>query len=439
MSGADVRGAEQARTGAVRAVRRVGVPLGVLWLAFVLAHLYAASIGWKMPALPMGDTVFVYEPWAKAALGGGPIVGITESWVYPQVALLPILAAQGISQLIHPLVPGTYAVGSASYVVAWSILVTALDAVGFAFLLGGSRARRSRARQHAAWLWMAALVALGPIALFRVDAITLPLAIIGGLWLLSRPAVAAALFTIGAWIKIWPGALFVAALVLLRGRIRMIATAVIVTLVVVLSLVALGGGGHLFGFLSQMSGRGLQIEAVGATPLLWLTQIGVTRIQYDHQILTFQLAGPGVDAVAALLTPLMALGVIAVATLALLKLRAGAPVRRLLPATMLALVAVLIAGNKIGSPQFQLWLLTPLILWWLFDRPRATVPTVVVLIEYLFTQLVYPVVYDGLLAAQPFPILLLSIRNILLVVTCVLAIRAIVQTPVSRLSEPRRS
>ena len=177
-----------------------------------------------MPARAMGDTVFVYEPWAKAALGGGPIVGITESWVYPQVALLPMLVAQGISQLIHPLLPGSYAVGSASYVVAWSILVTAMDAVGFAFLLGGGRARRSRARRRAAWLWMVALVALGPIAMFRIDAITVPLAIVGGLWLLSRPAVAATLFTIGAWIKIWPGALFVSALVLLRGRIRMIVT-----------------------------------------------------------------------------------------------------------------------------------------------------------------------------------------------------------------------
>ncbi len=424
---------------ATGALRRVGVPLGVLWLAFLIAHLYAASIGWFLPALPMGDTVFVYEPWARAALGGGPIVGITESWVYPQVALLPMLLAQGLSQLLHPLIPGTYAVGSASYVVAWSILVTALDAVGFAFLLRGARARRSRIRQHAAWLWMAALVALGPIAMFRIDAVTVPLAIIGGLWLLARPAVASALFTIGGWIKIWPGALLVAAVVLLRGRIRMIVSAAIVTAVVVLSLMALGGGRYLLGFLSQMSGRGLQIEAVGATPLLWLTQIGVTRIQYSREILTFEVAGPGVAAVGAVLTPLMALGVIAVAVIALLKLRAGASARRLLPATMLAMVAVLIACNKVGSPQFQVWLLTPLILWWLFDRPRATVPTVVVLIEYLLTQAVYPVVYDLLLRADPLAIALLSARNILLVVTCVLAIRAIVKTPVSRHPEPRRS
>ena len=453
MSGAEPTGAtraEPSRGSASRrgssSLRRAGLPLAVLWLAFVLAHLYVAMVGWRMPALPMGDTVFVYEPWARNALGGGAIVGVTESWVYPQLALVPMLLAQGLSQLIHPLFPGAYAVGSASYVVAWSILVTVLDAIGFAFLLRGTRARRSRARRGAALFWMAALVLLGPIAMFRINAITVPLAIIGGLWLFSRPAVASALFTIGAWIKIWPGALFVAGLALLRGRIRMMLSAAIVTFVVVLGLVLLGGGKNLLGFLSQMSGRGLQIEAVGATPLLWLTQIGVTRIEYSRDILTFQLTGPGVDLVAAVLTPLMALGVLAVAALAVWKLRAGASARRLLPATMLALVAVLIACNKVGSPQFQVWMLAPVVLWCLSDGPRVRVPAILLLIDYALTQAVYPVVYDQLLAAQALPIALLSARNILVVVICVVAIRAIVRTPARRtpslapeLPETRRS
>lgn len=447
-----VTGAEP--TGAIRAEptggparrssatpRGSGLALPALWLAFVVAHLYVAMIGWRMPALPMGDTVFVYEPWARHALGGGAIVGVTESWVYPQLALVPMLIAQGLSQLIHPLFPGTYAVGSASYVVAWSILVTVLDAVGFAFLLRGTRARRSRIRRGAALLWMAALLVLGPIAMFRIDAITVPLAVIGGLWLFSRPAVASALFTIGAWIKIWPGALFVAALALLRGRIRMLVSAAIVTFVVVLGLVLLGGSKNLLGFLSQMTGRGLQIEAVGATPLLWLTQVGVTRIQYNRQILTFQLAGPGVDLVAAVLTPLMALAVLAIAALAVWKLRAGASARRLLPATALALVTVLIACNKVGSPQFQVWMLAPIVLWCLFDGPRVRVPAILVLIDFALTQVVYPVLYDGLLAAQPLPIALLSARNILVVVICVVAVRAIVRTPAAARAVPetRRS
>ncbi|MBS1675527.1 MAG: DUF2029 domain-containing protein [Actinobacteria bacterium] len=414
----------------------------VLWLGFVVAHVYAATIGWKLPALAMGDTVFVYEPWARQALSGGPIVGVTESWVYPQLALLPMLIAQGISVLLHPLFPGAYAVGSASYVVAWSVLVTALDAVGFALLLRGARAARSRIRRRAAWFWIVALVALGPIAMFRIDAITVPLAIVGGLWLLARPAVASALFTIGAWIKIWPGALLVAGVALVRGRIRMIVSAATVTVIVVLGLVLLGGTKNLLGFLSQMSGRGLQIEAVGATPLLWLTQIGVTRIEYDRQILTFQLSGPGVDVVAALLTPLMVLGVIAVTALALWKLRRGASVRRLLPATMLALVAILIACNKVGSPQFQVWLLTPVVLWILVDAPRARVPAIAVLVDYLLTQAVYPVLYDRLLHAEALPIAVLSARNVMVVVICVLAIRAVVRTPirpVALLPETRRS
>lgn len=410
--------------------------LAPLWIGFVLVHVFVASIGWVMPSIPMGDTVYVYEPWARAALSGGPIVGITETWVYPQLALVPILIAQGISVLLHPLIPGTWEVGSASYVVAWSVLVTALDALGFAALLGGRRARRSAARRRAAWFWLAALLLLGPIAMFRIDAITVPIAVAGGVWLLSRPAVAAALLTAGAWIKIWPGALFLAAVALLRGRIRMIAAAAGVTVVVIGTLVLLGGSAHLFGFLTEMSGRGLQIEAVGATPFLWGALIGSAKIAYSTEILTFQIKGAGVDAVSAVLTPLMVLAVLAVAALAVWRLRRGASARRLLPPTALALIALLIACNKVGSPQFQVWLFAPIILWWLFDRRTAAIPAALVLIDCALTQVIYPLTYDALLAAQAFPIVILSIRNALLVVICVVAVRALLRVPATSLPVP---
>jgi hypothetical protein len=74
------------------------------------------------------------------------------------------------------------------------------------------------------------------------------------------------------------------------------------------------------------------------------------------------------------------------------------------------------------------------------------IPAILVLVDYALTQAVYPVVYDQLLAAQALPIALLSARNILVVVICVIAIRAIVRTPVRRraflvaeLPETRRS
>src|SRR5690606_36008873 len=132
----------------------------LLWLVFLAAHLFVAWLGWVYPSQPMGDVVLVYEPWSTAALSGGAVVGITEPWVYPQPALVPMLLAKVLSFVLIPAMGA-----SGAYLIAWAVLVTALDAVAFAILLGRNP---SRARRAAAWSWIAALVLLGPIALYRI-------------------------------------------------------------------------------------------------------------------------------------------------------------------------------------------------------------------------------------------------------------------------------
>jgi hypothetical protein len=401
----------------------------VLWCVFLLAHLVTAAAGWVYPSQPMGDVVLVYEPWATAALGGGPVVGITETWVYPQLALVPMLLAKGLAAPLVPLL-GV----SGAYLIAWALLVAVLDAVAFGVLLGRSP---SRPRRLAAWFWCAALFLLGPIAIYRIDAITVPLAVVGGLWLASRPVVAAALLTVGAWIKIWPGALLLAALVAGRARIRMLVTAVAVTAGVVAVLLLLGADTEIVGFLTEQTGRGLQIEAVAATPFLWLAVAGSARIEYSFEILTFQIAASGTDAVTALLTPLMVLAAAAVTVIGAVKASRGASFPRLFPPLALALVTVLIVTNKVGSPQFQTWLIAPVILWIVFDGLRARVPAGIVLILCALTCLVYPLSYDALLGAELLPVLVLTLRNLLLLVLLAVGIRALVRVPAHRPSKTR--
>lgn len=396
--------------------------VAVLWVAFLLAHLLTAWAGWVYPSQPMGDVVLVYEPWASSALDGGPIVGVTETWVYPQLALVPMLVAK---MLAAPLVPLLGVSGA--YLIGWAALVVILDAVAFGVLIGRSP---SRPRRVAAWFWGAALLLLGPIALYRIDAITVPIAVIGGLWLVSRPVVGAALLTVGAWIKIWPGALVLAAVIALRARMRVLFAALAVTAGVVAALLVLGADSEILGFLTEQTGRGLQIEAVAATPFLWLAVTGAARIEYSFEILTFQITAPGVDAVAAVLTPLMAVCVLAVAAVGALKAIRGARFTRLFPPLALALVTLLIVTNKVGSPQFQTWLIAPMILWLVLDRVRARVPAVVVLALCLLTCLVYPIGYDALLRADTLSVAVLTVRNVLLIVLLVLGIRALLRVPV---------
>lgn len=408
---------------------RHGLRLLLLWVAFAAVHALIAVMGWIYPSQPMGDVVLVYEPWSTAALTGGPIVGVTETWVYPQLALLPMLATKILSA------PFVAAFGvSAAYLVAWAVLVTALDAVAFAVLLGR---RPAAPRRIAAWFWVAALLLLGPIGMYRIDAITVPVAIIGGLWLSRRPAVAAALLAIGAWIKIWPGALLVAALVAARARMRMLLTAVAVTAVIVAVLFLLGADAEIFGFLTEQTGRGLQIEAVAATPFLWLATAGAARIEYSFDILTFQIAAPGADAVAAVLTPLMAVIALVLTVVGARKAMRGASVPRLFPPLALSLVVTLIVLNKVGSPQFQSWLIVPALLWLVMDRARATAPAILVLALCALTCLVYPLNYDALLRAEALPIVILTVRNAVLVVLLAVGIRALLRVPATDTSTNR--
>ncbi|MBT2485455.1 MULTISPECIES: hypothetical protein [unclassified Microbacterium] len=400
-----------------------------LWSAFLLAHLVTAWTGWVYPSQPMGDVVLVYEPWAASALSGGGVVGVTETWVYPQLALVPMLVAKVLATPLVPLL-GV----SSAYLVAWATLITVCDAIAFAVLAGRSP---SRPRRAAACFWSAALVLLGPIAIYRIDAITVPIAVVGGLWLISRPVIAAALLTVGAWIKIWPGVLVVAAVAAGRARIRMLLSAAAVTAGVMASLVLLGADTELLGFLTEQAGRGLQIEAVAATPFLWLAAYGGARVEYSLEILTFQIAAPGVDVVSAVLTPVMLLAVAGVTAVGAVKGLRGASFSRLFPPLALALVTVLIVTNKVGSPQFQTWLIVPVILWIVFDGTRARMPALIVLILCALTCLVYPLGYDGLLRTELLPILVLTLRNLLLLVLLAVGIRALVRVPVPRRPKPQ--
>lgn len=368
----------------------------------------------------MGDVVLVYQPWSAAALGGGAIVGVTENWVYPQLALLPMLLAQPLALPFAPLL-GT----AGAYLVGWAVLVTVCDALGLAVLLRDA----GRPRRLASWFWIAALLLLGPIAMYRIDAITLPVALAGGLWLATHPRLGASVLAVGAWIKIWPGALLVAAVAAGRHRMRLLITAASVTAVIVVALLGLGAGDRLLGFLTAQTGRGLQIEAVAATPFLWAATRGEARIEYSLDILTYQVIAPAAPAIAAAMTPLMVLAFGGILVLGVVRARAGARPQRLLPPLALALITALIVTNKVGSPQFTVWLIAPAMLWIVFDRARAHAPAALVLLLCALTFSVYPLTYAGLLAADALPVLLLTVRNGMLVVLLVVALRAVLRTP----------
>ncbi|POH85098.1 hypothetical protein CJ026_026540 [Ralstonia pickettii] len=66
-------------------------------------------------------------------------VGIDTGWVYPQLAILPMLASWLFAW-------------AGGYTIGWAVVVTLLDAAAFAVLIGRGR---SNGRNAGAWFWLA--------------------------------------------------------------------------------------------------------------------------------------------------------------------------------------------------------------------------------------------------------------------------------------------
>jgi hypothetical protein len=376
-----------------------------LWGAFVLVHLVLGLICLTHPSLPMGDVTLVYSFWMHRGVDAGLWVGIDTSWVYPLLAIVPM----ALSAVF----------GWTFYASTWLTLAMAVDALAFAVLL--RRGRPGRATAAAAWWWIVFLAAVGPVALGRIDTFATAVAIVGVLVIVGRPVLGSVLLTVGAWIKVWPAALVAGAVIALRNRLTVLASAAATTAVVLVIGLVLGGGTSLFSFITEQSGRGLQIESPLATGAMWAAWAHAgTEVYYDHDILTYQVRGPGTELAAALSTPLLALAVGAVAVLGIVGARRGRAAARMLPPLLLALTTALMLFNKVGSPQFAGWLAVPVLFGLVTSRldggASFRAPAVLALMIGALTQAVYPYWYGKLLGLDTVVLTALTTRNALYLV-----------------------
>ena len=399
------------KSGALRVVRN---PF-FLWAAFILAHLWLGLLNLYGPGYPMGDVTAVYKFWIDQAVINDFHVGIDSQWVYPIVAIVPMFVA--------------FAFGSTFYASTWLSMVMVLDAIAFGVLTGWGRKR-----EHITlgWWWVAFLFLLGPIALARIDSVTVPLAMIGVLLLARHPRVAALILTIATWIKVWPAALLAAIIISVHDRLRVLTIAVVTSLGIIAVALALGSGSNVFSFITQQTGRGLQVEAPISTLWLWMTAAHVpnTFVYYDTAILTYQVDGPGTGVAAALMTPILLVVVLAVSALGIVAVRRGARVAELLPSLALALVTAFMVFNKVGSPQFESWLAVPIVLGLataLQGGRSFRTPAIMALVIAAITQLIYPYLYNFLLTTNPVMLIALSTRNLLLIVLFGWALAAVVR------------
>ena len=400
-----------ARAAPLPARAEGGRPLGghiarspmALWGGFVAVHVVVAFLALIAPGARLGDVSSVYLPWALQAEHGS-VPGIGSPWVYPIAAVVPILV---------PLVAGAQ-----HYVALWLVLVFVADALAFAVLVGSRRERGALA----AWWWLGFTLLLGPVGLARLDTLCVPAVIVGLLWLSVRPRAAALLLTLATWVKVWPAAALAAIVVASRRRRAVAGIALAASVVIVVAALLLGAGVNVLSFVTAQTSRGVQVESPVGTIWMWQAalHLGGSFVYYDRPLNTFQVTGAGIGTAIEWMNPLLACAVAAVLLAGIRRVRLGSSrtgaLTGVLAPLALALLTALIAFNKVGSPQYMLWLVPPIVLGLVLSPRMFRTPALLVAAMAGLTQVFYPYLYLDLLALNPVLVGVLTVRNVLLFV-----------------------
>jgi hypothetical protein len=308
---------------------------------------------------------------------------------------------------------------------AW---IAAMLAVDLALLL--VLARRSR---RSGWLWLIGGAALGPVLWLRYDLLVAALAVAAVLARRRSPAASGVLLALAVLLKLWP--LVLAAALLPRQGWQRFAAAASGTLAVGVLLEALVlGRSSVLGPLTYQSGRGLQVESLAATPLMWASRGEPPTSVWEFEFRAYQLQGTnGSNADLIGLALLAVVGLLVLWRLARAADDGTLDARRASAAALLA--TVLVAVNTVFSPQYVLWFL-PLTALAAAGTllPRAT--DVVLVALAALTQVIWPWSYVDLLNLLDGTLLVLAVRNALVVVLAGLLAVAVWRAGPGRVPDP---
>ena len=386
-------------------IQRLSNNLWALLAAALVVQLWLIISGIVRGGL--WDLNYVYQPWVESVLSGGPRLGIDAEWVYPFPAFIPMLLADLVA-------PGQLMVG-------WLVLLVPANLVAVGKLAGWGKIcdRESQSDGFAAsWFYITFLFLLGPVAIGRLESVTLVMAIFGISALQrSRISSSSLWFSLAMWIKVWPAALIVAFVAAGHDRPRIMLVASATSALMLIVGLLLGGDQHLFSFVAAQSARGIQIESPVAAWWLWQIVAGVpdTYIYDDPLILSYQVIGVGVDMVSRVLGILMVIAVGVTFVLGVMAARRGVSWQRVVALTALSCMLDLIVFNKVGSPQYMMWLAAPVLFGLLARVPYWRAPALSVLALAFATWMVFPISYSSIVAAKAGGIALLTLRNVGLV------------------------
>ena len=397
----------------------LNTPRGLL-TGFILVHLgfliFAALLSLRGEAF--SDT-FIYRDWARAGFDEANLSGGPSPWVYPILALIP-MALAGLA-------------GPGPFFFLWVLMTTILNGWGLAKLTDRGR---NQDAIPAGWWWLIFTLLMGWLGFARVDGLTAPIVLVALAYGVGRPFIASVLLSAATWVKVWPAAVMLALFAVVKNRLLVVLAGVATSAVVVALAAVVGSVPKLLNFLTQQGDRGMQLEATFTTPWLWLSvlNIGDSRMYMNTAINSMQVDGPGTAVMSVLMQPLLILAALLVAGLTFWalhngklngngKIDGGVDRTELLLAGALTLATAFVVFNKVGSPQFMVWLAPAVAVGLAHSWREWRVPAAMLIAIAVATFFIYPLFYDALSHNNPLMAGVLTIRNVLLVVLFLWSVR----------------
>jgi Predicted integral membrane protein len=370
---------------------------------------------------PQGEAIRDYFYYGDALVNGVlPYEPYNDmNWEYPPLAYLFLT------------IPRLFASDPQGYQVAFIVMVTVFTIIGLYIVRQLSLKFEKNAKVMMS-LYTLTVLMLIQFFFDRFDVIVAVFALAAVyLYLEKKYTWAFLLLVVGLFIKLYPGIMFPVFLIPfladrdIRGVLKHAGTFIIACVALIIPFVIWSPDTFLT-FISYHSDRGIQIESTAASIILFLEMLGLTSVQTVNEYWSFGLSGGAADLVAPLMMPLMIIMILGFCLAYYIHCRSTDENERYASVAWASflVIMVFVIFNKVFSAQYMVWIMMLLIPLMMFiDDKEVTKKVYLLFFATIVTTLYFGLMYQGLCYHEPFAVLMILLRNILIIALTAITIR----------------
>jgi Predicted integral membrane protein len=341
------------------------------------------------------------------------------NWEYPPLAYLFLT------------IPRLFASDPRGYQIAFIVMIAIFMIIGL-YIVRQLSLKYEKNAKIAMSLYTVTMVILIQFFFDRFDVIVAVFTLAAVyMYLEKRYTWAFLLLVIGLFVKLYPGLMFPVFLIPfladkdVRGVLKHAGTFIAACVILIIPFMIWAPDTFLT-FVSYHSDRGIQIESMVASLILFLEMLGLTSMQTVNEYWSFGLSGGAADLLAPLMMPLMILTVLVFCAAYYIYCRnVDADERYTSPAwASFLMLMIFVIFNKVFSAQYMVWIMASLIPLMMFVNDQNAEKKMYLLFAAATIMTFYfGLMYTGLCYHEPFAVLMLLLRNVMIVALAIVVMR----------------